>query len=210
MEQAHVRFVGTVARHPNIVGAQGRRGMDEVVVDKLLAHIEHRLTAASLFHPAHPHHDFAKHFRFATHLRNLFFRRLQVQHGRQVGTQPRGFFQEEPCLLLPRAAGSKEVVTPRGNAVTACLPGVGGIVAVHHAAPFRGLDVDEGNGIVHLSFDPAARPQPRDAQLLPVDGVPLAANLMLVARDVDAVDAVGGVDHPFTLETPIVPPSAAE
>ena len=49
-----------------------------------------------------------------------------------------------------------------------------------------------------------------DANLVPVDGIVLLADVVLVARDVDAVDALVGIDQPFALVFILVPFSYTE
>ena len=44
-----------------------------------------------------------------------------------------------------------------------------------------------------------------DAQSIPMDGISLAAFLMLVARHIDAVDSRGGVDHALSTIAIFVP-----
>ena len=50
----------------------------------------------------------------------------------------------------------------------------------------------------------------RDAQLFPVDTEAFAAFLMLVARNVDAIDAIGRIAQFFAQETPFFPDAHAD
>ena len=86
------------------------------------------------------------------------------------------------------------MIGPDGNAVATGLQVVGAVVGVLDAGAFGRLDEHERHGVVHTTHGVLlVAAKMGHAQLVPVYGVLLTAFAVLVAGDVDAIDALAGV-----------------
>ena len=99
------------------------------------------------------------------------------------------------------------MVGSRADIVLTCLGIVVQIETVADAGALGRLDVDERDGVVGCASHVIAAPlaDVGDAQLVPVDGNGATSLAMLVFRDVDAVDALGGVAHALAHEAVLAP-----
>lgn len=108
--------------------------------------------------------------------------------------------QEVVCLFRSRTPGAEEVVSPYVIAVFACIVIVFLVERIDDRLSFRTLDVDISDWEVHVSIHGLlADGWVGDAQPLPVDRILLLAFAMLVFGDVDAVDALRGINQSFAL-----------
>ena len=132
-----------------------------------------------------------------------------VEHRRQVAATEQGVVDEIVGLFGSARAHRPEVVGTGADTLFAGLRVVVHVIQVSDACALRRLDVDERHGIVGCTADVMASPlaDVGNAQTVPMDGVFLPSFAVLVAGDVDAVDAFRSVAHALT-HKPIVAPFA--
>ena len=99
------------------------------------------------------------------------------------------------------------MIGPDAQSAAACSGDVGSIITVERSGAFSGLHVNEGDGIVLLATDAGriGHAEARDAQALPVDAIAFSSDFMLIARNIDAINAVGGIDHLLASEIIFLP-----
>ena len=141
---------------------------------------------------------------YATHALYHQVAGFNVEHGGQVAFAQGGLTKEEVGLHVAALFSREEMV---GSHVQV-LPVGGTIVGIEVAVADRdalgSLDIDERHGVGRLLLV-ALRPKTGDGHLPPVDVEPLASLFVLIAGNVDAVDAVAGIAHAFAEEASVAP-----
>lgn len=199
--EADIGLVFAIAGYPNLVVALDVVGIGEVTVHERLADIENRRAAGALFDNAEPCANLVKHDLGASHGVYLTGVGFHVEHGRQVAFVEASVADEVVGLICCAAFRGEKMVGAAEDAVIANLCVVVIVVAVLDGGSLGGLDVAETDGVVNRSPYAlvANGAQMCDAQSRPVDAVVLLADVVLIAGNVDSVDAVGGIDQSLTL-----------
>ena len=178
-----IGLVFAVARYPDVVVSLQVGSVGEVAVDEHLADVEHGARAGVALYGLHPHSHGAEHGLWSAHLRHLFVRRFEVEHGRHVPAVEPRVAQKVGCLCRSRGLCGEEVVgsdvysTPTRSGIVGC------IVAVAYGATLCLLYVHERNGVVYLAVYGlfADGSEVGDAQTVPVYGVVSAPHVVLEA-----------------------------
>ena len=222
MQESDVGFELAVACHPHFAVLQSLRGVGQLFVDESLVEIEDGFLAGGFLHHVNPCEHFAEEFVASSHGCNLCRRGFHVQDGWESGAGESRVPEEPACLFASTRFDAEEMIGAGGDAPFARFSEVCEIIVTLDARALRRFDIDKRDGIAHVSFHPLVLAESDDAEVVPVDGADdfaficatphsiLFREFMLVARDVDAVDAVFGEDEPLAFETASVPGSDAD
>ena len=141
---------------------------------------------------------------WATHFFYFAVGRLNVEHRRQVAFLKARVSEEVTGLLVGWGGGGEEVIGSDGDVVTADSLVVFVIVVVFDRGSLGRFDVDKTDRIVDTVVEHSvvadASSQVTDAQAVPKNLIAMTPTLVLVARNVDAIDAVAVVAEMFAAE----------
>ena len=103
-------------------------------------------------------------------------------------------------LQRTTAREAEEVVRAHRYASSAGLPQIGRIIFIEVGSAFGRFDVNERHRIIYLALHAAVGTKMAYAQFVPMNGVnrtAVSVDFVLIARNVDAIDAVGGKNELF-------------
>lgn len=190
--EADVGLIFAITGNPDEITALQVGRILQIFVDKALVDIKNGLDAYATFHNLEPDAHLAEQFLGSAHSRYLGITGLYVEHGWEVASVEASCLQEVLRLLAGIGCGGVEVVGACVVAVGTCCLVVGSEVFISDGDALCGFDVDERYGVVWFACSVllVVLSEVSDAQCLPVDAEVLAVYLMLVARDVYAVDTL--------------------
>lgn len=122
------------------------------------------------------------------------------------------FLRKRHGLVVARRGGREEMVRPHAHTLAPRHGIIGIVIAVQHRAPFSRLYINERHRVVDFSTDIVLRRTAEACypQSAPVDVVFLSVVLMLVPRQIYAIDTVGIVCQPLTFKDIILPRSGLQ
>lgn len=207
IDQPDIRLVFPIACYPNIIVAHQVRRKRQIAVDKYLTDIQHRLHSAMIAHKPEPSTYAREHHAHSTHTAYLTRQRLHIEYRRKITTAELGVADEEVGLGDSIRTGGEEMIAAHMETVSARVKIILAIVRIAQSRALGRLDIYERNGKIDCSPDTLAAEMSErtHTQTTPVDSVTVTALDMLILGYVDAIDAVGRILQPLTIETVIAP-----